>query len=268
MHLPSEGAEQALVETLVGDHDGQRRAPRRRSHREPGGQALLHGGNERTPMSGSRVEMAAHDVAAAVDDRADGVDDGEDRDLRLADPAERGALARRLAFCVLERLAHRRGAPGSALSEREAARPRGLQRRAPECLVRVDGVVAPTPVEDDRAGHERDVEPTRAVAAAREELGRDAGRRLEPVERAAGEADRVHPFVARARRPGRAAADVDGAGGPVRKVEDRAPRRALVVLGDADLQTSQVELERGAGELGARAELQRVVRGTGQRRRA
>src|SRR5205823_9973439 len=117
------------------------------------------------------------------------------------------------------------------------------------------------PVEDDRARDERDLEPVGAVVAAREQLGRYSGRRLEPVERAACEADRIDELDPGAADGRRAAANVRRARDrAAREVEDRAAGRALLVLRDADLEPRKVEAQLRPVEARVRNELGRVVR--------
>ena len=203
--------------------------------------------------------MAADDVAVAVEDRADRVHDREDRDPRLSDLPERGALAAGSPSRVVENLPDGGRAAGAVRSEREDALARRTQGRSPELLVRIDRVVARPPVEDDRAGDDRDVHPAGVVLAPREQLGGNAGGRLQSVQRPARQADRRHQLVARAADPWRAAADVDRSCRALRKVEDGTAGRALVVLGDADLETGEIELENRPVQLGSRSELGRVV---------
>src|SRR4029079_19046744 len=128
-------------------------------------------------------------------------------------------------------------------AHREPPRPERAHRSATKVLVWIDRVVAPAVVEDVRAGHERDAHPLRGVAALREQLSGHAGRRLEPVERAAGEADRVDDSEVLAVDSGRSTTDVDLHRSDLRKVEHGAARGPLGVLGRADLETREVELE-------------------------
>ena len=127
-------------------------------------------------------------------------------------------------------------------------------------------VVARAPVEDDRAGDERDVEPSCPVLAPCEQLGRDSRHGLQPVERAAREADRVHVRIRVAGRPGRATADVGRAGRALREVEDGAAGRPFLVLRDADLEPGEVEGELRAVEARLRDEVGVVVREARHRR--
>src|SRR5262245_48101637 len=122
MHLAPERAEQPRVEPLVRRDDRERRVPGRRVDRDAGREALLYARDEQAAHAGRRVEVPAHDRAVAVDDRADGVHDREDRDARVADPAERGALAGGLALLERERLADGSRPARAAGTEREGAR--------------------------------------------------------------------------------------------------------------------------------------------------
>jgi hypothetical protein len=200
VHLASQLAQRAAVELLIGDHHRERRVPGRRMDRQARRQPLLHAWNERAAEAGRAVEVATDDLTVAVDDRTHGVDDREDADLRRPQRAVGAALAGRLALLVLERLPDGGRPAGTARPEREDAQLGRPERRSPERLVGVNGVIARAVVEDDRSRDEGDLHPAGRMTALREELGRDAGRRLEPIQRAAREADRVYPLVA-AERP-------------------------------------------------------------------
>src|SRR5439155_12536543 len=238
MHLRAELAQRTRVERLVRHDDGQRRVPGRRLR-----ESLLERSGERRPRPRLRLVEPTNDLAAPVDDGSVGVHDREDRDSRAADEPERRPLARRLPALEAERLSDRRRAPGAARPARKDARPRVPERTPAELLVRVDRVRAPSEVEDDRPVDDGDVVPGGAPAAAFEELRLHAARGFETVRGAAREADRVGD-PGRADHPRRAAADVvhdlDAA---AREVEDRAAGRALLVLGDPDLEAREVELE-------------------------
>ena len=119
----------------------------------------------RSPVA--RSYMAADDGSVAVEDRADRVHDREDGDLRLPDLPERarpGPPARpprsRTPCRPWPSGPRRAGRAGRTPS------PRRAERRPPELLVGVDGVVARSPVEDDRAGDDGDVHPARPVLRA------------------------------------------------------------------------------------------------------
>ena len=187
--------------------------------------------------------MPANDVPLPVDDRAERVHDREDGDLRRADLAEGAALARELSLLEAEGLADRDRAAGSSASEREHSVCRSAKGYPPQLCIGVDRVLAAAEVVDDRPEHELDVRPPDGVPAHRHQLGGDAARRFEPVQRTACEADGMGPLVV-PDRPRRAAADVDRAGGaPGREVEDRAARRPLLVLGDPNAEAGEVEAQ-------------------------
>jgi hypothetical protein len=124
MYLPAERAQQPRVQFLVRDHDGQRCVPGRRVHGDAGCDPLLDARHERTTQAGRRIEVASHDRTVATDDRADRVHDREDRDPRLADPPEGGALPGRLEPVEAERLADGRRSSRAAHPEREHTRAR------------------------------------------------------------------------------------------------------------------------------------------------
>ena len=71
-------------------------------------------------------------------------------------------------------------------------------------------------------------------------------------QRATRQADRVREAVV-ARQADGAAADVDRTGSALRKVEDRAARRPVLVLGNADAHRREVVLEDSAGHHRPRA---------------
>src|SRR5207245_4073577 len=191
-------------------------------------------------------------------DAAIGVHDAEREDLRGSGLAVRAALPGELRTRAVARS---RRAPGPASTEEEPARPHCVDRGSAELLVRIGRVPARAVVEDDAAGHEGDVHPARRVAAPLEELRSDAGRSLEPIERTAGEADRVYRIQVLPVHAGRSAAHVDRQRRDLRQVKDGAACRTFVVLGDTDLETRKVELEHAAlGELRPRYEPSLVVR--------
>ena len=127
----------------------------------------------------------------------------------VADLAERAALAGRLAVArrpnVLPTVADRPAPRAPSGKTPWPAPPRARPARAP-CRGRRSLSRRPKSktIAPGRVGM---FVPADLVVALREHLRRDAGRRLEPVERAAGEADRVHPLEA-AELAGRAAAHV------------------------------------------------------------
>src|SRR5204863_2950411 len=101
------------------------------------------------------------------------------------------------------------------------------QGRAAELLVRIDRVVATTPVVDDRTGDERDVQPPRPVVAPGEQFRVDSRDGLESVDRAACERDRVDVGICVTGRSRRASANVRRTVGTVREAADGAACRAL-----------------------------------------
>src|SRR6266511_3014155 len=243
MDLSAELTQQPAIHPLVRGDDRERRALT--------GEPRLDSLDERATRAGRRVEVTADDVSVAVDDGADGVHDREDGDARVAEAAKRAALTAGLSVLEPEGLADGRGAAGASPSQREATLLRGSQRRPAELLVGIDRVLAWPEVEDDRARDVGDRRPARVVAALGEQLRRHARAGLASVQRAARQADRVHP-VEVAEETGRAATDVSLEHRAAGEVKDGAARRAFLVLGDADAKAREVELERIPVEAGQR----------------
>src|SRR5207237_1791765 len=127
-------------------------------------------------------------------------------------------------------------------AQRESARPHRADRGAAELFVPINGIRSRPEVEDDRAGHERDVHPLRRVAARLEELRGNAGRCLESVKGSAGEADRVDRVEMLPVHARRASTDVDRKRCHLRKMEHRAAGWAFLVLSDPYLESREVEL--------------------------
>ena len=187
VHLPCDRTQLQRIEMLVRHDERERRVPRTGLGRWV--VRACRGDDLRGVLPPAlRIAVAAHDLPGTIDDPAVRVHDGEDRHACLADDAERGALSRELSRFAVPR---GRGAARAVCAQREHAGPQSSDRGAAELFVRIYRVLAAAVVEDDRAGHERDLEPLRRVAGQREELGSDPARGLETVCRATREADRV-----------------------------------------------------------------------------
>src|SRR5712692_7519239 len=260
MDLARDRSQLKCVELLIGRDEREigvlRDTPRatlRRIERPGLGDDVLRA----APLPGLGIAIPAHDVALAIDDRAVGVHDREHGNAGRSDETRRPALPGELRGRAMAR---RGRAAGAVRALRKTARAQRARRGAAELLVRVDRVLTPAVVEDDRALHERDVHPLRRVPTLGEELGGHAGRRLEPVERTAGEADRVRDVQVLAVDPRRPAAHVDVQRGDLREVEHGAAGRALRVFGDADLEPREVHVEPALRvDLGDRRRMNGVV---------
>ena len=209
MHLARDRAQLPVVELLIGGDEREVGVLRDDATAE-GGWVIRAGLSDdvlATPsLAGRAVAVAANDVAVPIHDRAVGVDHREDRDACRTDGARRAALPGDLSGLAVP---GRREATRAVRPEREARGSKGADRGAAKLLVRIDRVRTTAVVEDDPAGHELDVVPLRRVRLTREELRSDTRRGLEPVDRSAGEADRIDDRIAVADDAGRATADVD-----------------------------------------------------------
>jgi len=141
MDLPSDGLKLQAVELLVRDDERKSRVRRRRD-------SSLH------RASG----LSADDLAGAVEDAAVRVHDDEREDLRRSGLAVRAALPGELGTGPVAR---RRRASRAACAQREPPRPHRADGGTPKLLVGIDRIRAPAVIEEDRAGHERDVRPLR-----------------------------------------------------------------------------------------------------------
>ena len=179
------------------------------------------------------------DPAFAVDDFAQRVHHGEYGDLRLPDLPECASLP------------HGRPPSRAAPAVEEPPRRRRRGGRFAKRLVRIDKAAPLDPVEDDRAGDQRQGRGT-ARRLLRGQEGPHAGHGFQSVQRAAGEADGMMELVLGFDHAGHAAPYVDGRDGPLVEQEDRTSRGAFVVFGESDTQAGKVELEAGGREAGNR----------------